>query len=103
VLVMIVVAGLFPINVLGQLVSMTTLFLFTIVCLGVWLLRKRHPEFHRGFKVPFVPWVPLAGIVACVAQMLFLPLVTWIQMILWLVLGLFVYFTYGIRNSKIRS
>jgi len=103
VLVMIVVSGLFPINVLGQLVSMTTLFLFTIVCLGVWLLRKRHPEFKRGFKVPFVPLVPILGIVACISQMLFLPLITWTQMILWLVLGLFVYFIYGIRNSKIRN
>ncbi len=101
-LVAMFIAGLFPINVLGQLVSMTTLFLFTIVCAGVWILRKRHPEFERSFRVPFVPWVPLTGILACVLQMLFLPLSTWIQMGLWVALGLAVYFSYGIKKSKIR-
>jgi APA family basic amino acid/polyamine antiporter len=103
VLVVITVGGIFPINVLGQLVSMTTLFLFSIVCLGVWLLRKHHPEFKRPFKVPFVPWVPLAGITACVLQMLFLPLITWVQISLWLGLGLFIYFLYGVKNSKLRN
>jgi APA family basic amino acid/polyamine antiporter len=97
------VGGIFPINVLGQLVSMTTLFLFSIVCLGVWLLRKHHPEFKRAFKVPFVPFIPLAGIIACILQMLFLPMITWIQILLWLVLGLFVYFLYGMKNSKLRN
>ena len=96
-------AGLFPINVLGELVSIMTLFIFTIVCLGVWILRITHPEYKRGFKVPFVPWTPLAGMVACIAQMSFLPLSTWVQWLSWLFLGLILYFTYGIRHSKLRK
>ncbi len=95
-------AGLFPVEILGQLVSMTTLFIFAIVCLGVWVLRHTHPEFKRPFRVPFVPWVPFFGMLCCVAQMCFLPLVTWCQLICWIALGLFVYFSYSIRNSKIR-
>lgn len=102
-LIAIFLSGLFSVDILGQLVSMTTLFIFAIVCLGVWILRKTHPEFKRPFKVPFVPWVPLLGIVACIAQMLCLPLVTWVQLVVWLALGVGIYFAYSIRNSKIRK
>lgn len=97
-----ILAGIFPIDILGQLVSIITLFIFAIVCLGVLVLRRTHPEFHRSFKVPFVPWVPLLGILVCVGQMLVLPAVTWLQLILWLALGLAIYFLYSIRHSKIR-
>lgn len=102
-LIALVISGLFPINILGELVSMTTLFIFTIVCLGVLLLRYKHPEIHRPFKVPLVPFIPLAGIVACIAQMAFLPPVTWLQLFCWLLIGLAVYFAYSIRHSKIRK
>ncbi len=95
-------AGLFPVEILGQLVSMMTLFIFAIVCLGVWILRHTHPEFKRTFKVPFVPLIPILGIVTCIGQMFFLPAVTWVQMILWLIIGFAIYFAYGIKNSKIR-
>lgn len=95
-------AGLFPVEILAQLVSMLTLFIFAIVCLGVWILRHTHPEFKRSFKVPFVPWIPLAGILVCVGQMLFLPLITWAQFGLWLLVGALIYFSYGIKNSVIR-
>ncbi len=95
-------AGFFPIEILGQLVSMMTLFIFSIVCLGVWILRYTHPEFKRPFKVPFVPWVPLLGILICFAQMLCLPAITWLQMIFWLAIGVVIYFTYSIKHSKIR-
>jgi APA family basic amino acid/polyamine antiporter len=101
-LAIVFLSGLFPVEILGQLVSMMTLFIFAIVCLGVLVLRKTHPEFKRPFKVPLVPWVPLLGIITCIAQMLALPAVTWVQMILWFVLGLFIYFSFGIKNSKIR-
>lgn len=97
-----VLSGLFPVEILGQLVSMMTLFIFAIVCLGVWILRHTHPEFKRPFKVPFVPWVPLLGILTCLGQMLCLPAITWVQMILWMVIGFIIYFTYSIRHSKIR-
>lgn len=95
-------AGFFPIEILGQLVSMMTLFIFAIVCLGVWILRYTHPEFHRPFKVPLVPWIPLAGILTCFGQMLCLPAITWLQMLLWLSIGVIIYFTYSIKHSKIR-
>ena len=98
-----ITAGLFPINILGEFVSLMTLFIFTIVCLGVWILRITHPEYKRGFKVPFVPWVPLGGIIACIAQMGFLPLSTWALGLSWLSLGLIFYFSYGIRHSKLRK
>jgi len=97
------ISGFFPVDILGQLVSMTTLFLFAIVCLGVLILRYSHPEFKRPFKVPLVPYVPVVGIVACLAQMGFLPLVTWMQLAVWFAIGLLIYFTYGIRHSKIRK
>jgi APA family basic amino acid/polyamine antiporter len=97
-----VLAGLFPVEILGQLVSMMTLFIFAIVCLGVWILRHTHPEFKRPFKVPFVPLVPILGIVTCIGQMFFLPAVTWVQMVLWLIIGFAIYFSFGIKNSKIR-
>jgi APA family basic amino acid/polyamine antiporter len=97
-----VLSGLFPVEILGQLVSMMTLFIFAIVCLGVWILRHTHPEFKRPFKVPLVPWIPLLGILTCVGQMLCLPAITWLQMILWLAAGFIIYFTYSIKHSKIR-
>jgi APA family basic amino acid/polyamine antiporter len=98
-----VLGGLFPVEILGQLVSMMTLLIFAIVCLGVWILRHTHPEFKRSFKVPFVPLIPILGIVSCIGQMFFLPAVIWVQMIVWLVVGFAIYFTFGIKNSKIRQ
>jgi APA family basic amino acid/polyamine antiporter len=99
----VIIAGLLPVNILGELVSMLTLFLFAIVCLGVLILRYLHPEFERPFKVPFVPVVPAIGILVCFMQMCFLPLTTWIQFGFWLAFGLIVYFSYGIRHSKLRK
>ena len=101
-LVVMILAGVFPVAILGQLVSMITLFIFAVVCLGVLVLRRTHPELKRPFKVPLVPWVPLLGIFACVGQMVVLPAVTWLQMLLWFALGLIVYFAYGMKNSKLR-
>ena len=99
--VAIVISALFPVDLLAQLVSLATLMIFTIACTGVLLLRYTHPEAPRGFKVPFMPWIPLLGIVCCVAQMLFMPMVTWLQFIGWMLLGLIIYFAYGIRKSNL--
>ncbi len=96
-------AGLFPVNILGELVSNIVLFCFSIVCLGVLILRYRHPEMHRPFKVPLVPVVPVLGMLGCWAQMGFLPLTTWLQMIGWMAIGLCVYFAYGRWHSKLRK
>jgi APA family basic amino acid/polyamine antiporter len=101
--VTLLIAGLFSVEILGSLVSMSTLFIFAIVCLGVLILRYTHPEFHRPFRVPFVPFIPILGIITCLAQMCFLPSLTWIQMLCWFAVGLITYFVYGIRNSKIRK
>ncbi len=101
-LIAIFLAGIFSVDILGQFVSMMTLFIFAIVCLGVWILRRTHPEFHRPFRVAWVPFVPALGILVCLSQMLFFPLITWVQLILWFALGLIVYFCYGIRHSKLR-
>lgn len=98
-----ILSGLFTVDILAQVVSMVTLFIFAIVCLGVLVLRKTHPEFKRPFKVPFVPWVPVLGILFCFAQMLALPAITWLQMLGWFGAGLIIYSLYGIKHSRIRS
>ena len=96
-----IVAGLFPIGLLGQLVSIGTLLAFVIVCAGVWILRVRSPEIPRAFKTPLVPIVPLLGIVSCFGLMAGLPKDTWIRLIVWLALGLIVYFMYSRKHSHI--
>ncbi|HEX2582598.1 MAG TPA: amino acid permease, partial [Chlamydiales bacterium] len=98
-----VIAGIFPVSILGNLVSMATLFIFGIVCLGVLLLRYKYPKISRPFKVPLVPFVPIAGILGCFAFMIFLPAATWIQLAGWLAIGLATYFAYGIKHSKLRK
>lgn len=96
------ISGLFPVGILGQLVAMATLMAFAIVCFGVLVLRYKQPDLHRPFKTPFMPWVPILGTLACVGQMFLFPLVTWIQLVSWLLIGCVVYFTYSIKRSKAR-
>jgi APA family basic amino acid/polyamine antiporter len=96
-----IVAGLFPIGLLGQLVSIGTLLAFVIVCAGVWILRVRSPEIPRAFKTPLVPLVPILGILSCFGLMTGLPKDTWIRLIVWLVIGLAIYFLYSHRHSKL--
>jgi len=93
------VAGLTPIDVLGQLVSIGTLLAFVLVCLGVIILRRREPDLPRPFRTPAVPLVPMLGAVICFAQMASLPLATWERLVIWLVIGLAVYVGYGRRRS----
>ena len=102
-LVAMVVSGIFPVGILGQIVSMGTLLAFAIVCFGILVLRYTQPSLHRPFKTPFVPWIPLAGTLTCIIQMLALPGVTWVQLIGWMVVGYGIYFTYGVKNSKARA
>jgi APA family basic amino acid/polyamine antiporter len=94
-----VVAALFPISVLGELVSIGTLSAFVIVCAGVLVLRRRHPELERPFRTPLVPLVPILGIVSCLALMASLPLDTWIRLVVWLAIGMAIYFLYGRKHS----
>lgn len=97
------VAGLFPAGILGQLVSMGTLFPFAIVCFGVLVLRYKQPLLHRPFKTPLTPWIPLLGTIACITLMVSLPSITWMQMIVWMIIGCIVYNSYGKKHSKIRN
>jgi APA family basic amino acid/polyamine antiporter len=94
-----IIAGLFPINVLSELVSIGTLLAFILVCTAVLVLRKTHPDVKRPFRTPWVPFVPIAGIVICLMQMLPLPIPTWERLGAWLCIGMLIYFFYGINHS----
>lgn len=96
-------AGLFPLHVLSELVSIGTLLAFTIVCICILILRKKRPELKRPFRTPWVPVVPILGAVLCILQMVFLPWSTWERLILWTAVGLIVYFTYSIKHSKLNK
>ncbi len=91
------------VNRLAELVNIGTLLAFTIVCAGVWVLRVRHPDLHRPFKTPLVPLVPILGIVSAVYLMTNLPLITWMVMIGWMIVGLVIYFGYSMKHSKVQA
>ncbi len=97
-----IAAGLSPIHVVGELVSIGTLLAFVLVCMGVLVLRYTNPEAPRPFRAPLVPLVPILGVVICLAQMVGLPWHTWERLIIWMAIGLVVYFSYGVRRSKLR-
>ena len=92
-----------PIGVLGELTSIGTLLAFVIVCAGVWVLRVRRPELHRPFKTPWVPAVPILGILVSFALMAALPWETWLRLFVWLIIGMFIYFGYGRKNSRVQQ
>jgi len=96
-------ASILPINVLSQLTSIGTLLAFVIVCAGVWVLRVRRPDLPRPFKAPLVPLVPILGMLISFALMASLPLSTWLRLIVWLILGMAVYFGFGRKNSRLAS
>lgn len=98
-----IIAGLFPLHVLSELVSIGTLLAFTIVCISIVVLRKTQPDLKRPFRTPWVPFIPLLGAAICIIQMLSLPWSTWSRMIGWTVLGFIIYFTYGIKHSKLNK
>ncbi len=96
-------ASLVPIGILGQLVSIGTLLAFVIVCAGVWVMRRRRPDMPRPFKAPWVPFTPIMGIATALLMMVFLPRDTWIRLIVWLIIGMVIYFTYGRHHSKVQN
>jgi APA family basic amino acid/polyamine antiporter len=98
-----IMPAIFNIDVLSQLVNIGTLLAFTIVCAGVWILRVRHPKMERPFKTPLVPLVPILGIISAVYLMSRLTLVTWTVMIVWLLIGLVIYFGYSMKHSKVQA
>jgi APA family basic amino acid/polyamine antiporter len=95
-------AGLLPIGLLGELVSIGTLLAFAIVCAGVLVLRYTDPGRPRPFRTPLVPFVPAAGILACFYLMSGLPVDTWARLVIWMAIGLAIYFLYGRRHSKVQ-
>lgn len=96
-------AAFVPARVAGEMTSIGTLFAFTLVCAAVLIVRKSMPEVHRAFKTPFVPVVPILGILTCLCMMLFLPADTWIRLVLWMLIGLDVYACYGVKHSKLEQ
>jgi basic amino acid/polyamine antiporter, APA family len=98
-----VFAGLFPIGLVGELVSIGTLSAFAIVCVGVLALRIAQPQLHRPFKTPAVYVIAPLGTLSATFLMFGLPFDTWLRLLVWLVVGLFVYALYGMRNSRARN
>ena len=95
-------AGVFPIDVLGELVSIGILLAFTAVCAGVLVLRRTMPEAARPFRVPFAPLTCTAGVLMCLVLTFFLPRDTWIRLLVWTGVGFAIYFGYGFRHSSLR-
>ncbi|MEI6588871.1 MAG: amino acid permease [Verrucomicrobiota bacterium] len=98
-----VFAGLLPLALLGELVSIGTLFAFVIVSLSIILLRKRRPDLPRPFRTPWVPLVPILAAVVCLTQMLALPFDTWMRLIIWMLIGVVIYFTYSRKHSHLNT
>jgi APA family basic amino acid/polyamine antiporter len=96
-------ASVIPIEILGELVSIGTLLAFVIVCFGVWILRVRRPDLHRPFKTPWVPVVPILGVIVSLGLMASLPLDTWIRLVVWLAIGMVIYFSYGRHHSRVQQ
>jgi len=96
-----VISGLFPLNLLGELISIGTLLAFALVCAGVLVLRRTQPGLPRPFRTPWVPLVPVLGILICVLQMFSLPNITWLNLAIWLALGFAVFFGYSRKHSKL--
>lgn len=92
-------AAFVPARVVGEMTSIGTLFAFILVCIGVLIMRKRMPNAPRAFRTPLVPFVPIMGVLVCLFMMVFLPLDTWIRLIVWMMIGFDLYLFYGMKNS----
>ncbi|MEO6730018.1 MAG: amino acid permease [Ferruginibacter sp.] len=92
-------AAFVPARVVGEMTSIGTLFAFILVCVGVWVMRVKMPELKRSFKTPLVPLIPILGIGTCLFMMVFLPMDTWIRLIVWMLIGMDIYLVYGAKHS----
>lgn len=90
-----------PARVVGEMTSIGTLFAFILVCIGILIMRRKMPELPRAFKTPVVPFVPIVGIAVCLFMMVFLPMDTWIRLLVWMLIGMDVYINYGVKTSNL--
>jgi APA family basic amino acid/polyamine antiporter len=97
-----VATGILPLQLLGQLVNIGTLLAFVLVCLGVWILRGKRPDLERPFRTPWVPFVPIMGVICCLGLMATLPVDTWLRLIVWLIIGFVIYFGYSRHHSVLQ-
>ena len=96
-------AAFVPATVVGEMTSIGTLLAFVLVCAGIIVLRKTQPDLPRAFKTPLVPLIPILGIVCCLFMMFSLPADTWLRLIIWLAIGVVIYFKYGAKHSKLNK
>jgi len=96
-------AAFVPEDIVGEMTSIGTLFAFVLVCIGVWILRRKRPDLQRAFKVPAVPFVSTAGVLICGAMIYGLGWTNWLRLIVWLLIGLVIYFSYGRKHSKVQA
>jgi APA family basic amino acid/polyamine antiporter len=92
-------AGFLPLSILAEMTNIGTLLAFVIVCGAVLVMRRTHPDAKRPFRAPLVPLVPILGIITCLLLMFSLPVGNWYRLIIWLLIGFVIYFTYGRRHS----
>jgi basic amino acid/polyamine antiporter, APA family len=97
-----ILAALVPIGEAANLTNIGTLFAFTLVCGAIIVLRRTNPHQRRPFRTPFVPVIPVLGMLSCIGLMLFLPAMTWWRFVLWSLIGVALYLVYGLRHSKMR-
>lgn len=96
-------AAFVPASVVGEMVSIGTLFAFILVCIGIWVLRIKQPDAPRTFRVPLVPLIPILGVATCLFMMVFLPADTWIRLLVWMLIGVVIYFGYSRHRSVLNK
>src|SRR5712671_7333082 len=96
-------AAFLPEDIVGEMTSIGTLFAFVLVCIGVWILRRKRPDLQRAFRVPAVPLVSTLGVIICGAMIYGLGWTNWLRLLVWLAIGLVFYFSYGRKHSKVQG
>jgi APA family basic amino acid/polyamine antiporter len=95
----VIMAGLLPLDALLLLTNIGTLFAFVIVCAAVLIMRKKYPNAERPFRCPWVPFIPIMGVLSCLMLMFSLPAANWLRLFVWMMIGLVIYFFYGRKHS----